>query len=98
MEDLIDAEELRQKEKSSTSEDEGSYHSAEETETDTTATETEIDDQIPDSYPPCGQQPSHTSTPQLDFSDIQEMEEKSVWTAMMDWPADESNEEWSYTF
>ena len=98
MEDLIDREELRQKEKSSTSEDEGSYHSTEETETYTTAAETEIDDQIPDSYPPCGQQPSRTSTPQLDFSDIQEMEEKSVWTTIMDWPADESNEEWSYTF
>ena len=51
-----------------------------------------MDDQIPDSYPPCGKQPSHTPTPQLELRDIQEMEEKNVWTAMTDWSADESKE------
>ena len=68
MDNLIDTKELKQKEKSSTSEDD--YHSTEDNETDMTVTETEMDDQIPDSYPPCGQQTNYTSTPQLDLSDV----------------------------
>ena len=75
MENLIDTEEWKQKENSSTSEED--YHSTEDTETDTTATETEMEDQdlIPDSYPPCGQT-TCTSTPQLNLNDVKEMKER----------------------
>ena len=78
-----------QKEKSSTSEED--FY----TDTDTTATETEMED-IPDSYPPCGQDTNLSTQQQL------EMEEKSVWARMtekmgermIDWSADYENEEW----
>ena len=97
MESLINEDELKQKEqteKSSTSEED--FY----TDTDTTATETEIED-IPDSYPPCGQD-THQTTQQLEMEDVEEMEEKSIWARMVeknermaDWLADkESKEEW----
>ena len=106
MENLVNEEELKKKEeqkgeeqtdKSSTSEED--YY----TDTDATTTETE-DKDIPDSYPPCGQQ-TNQQTQQLEMEDIEEMEEKSIWAKMVereersgkmtDWSADEESKEWN---
>ena len=104
MENLVNEEELKKKEEQKGEEEQTDKSSTSEedffTDTDATTTETE-DIDIPDSYPPCGQQ-THQTTQQLEMEDIEEMEEKSICAKMVeksekmtDWSADEESKEWN---